>query len=49
MSGTERPRALEASGGVCPLVLRLVRDAVGGVVDSITPAGQRWGSPSHGG
>jgi hypothetical protein len=42
--GPKSPRAPEASGGVCLLMSRPMRDPVGGVVDSTTPAGQRWGA-----
>jgi hypothetical protein len=45
MSGPGSPRALEASGGVCLLMSHSMRNPVGGVVDSATPAGQRWRAP----
>jgi hypothetical protein len=39
------PRAPGASGGVCLLVSRPVRDPVGGTVDRVALAGQHWGAP----
>jgi hypothetical protein len=43
--GPRSPRAPEASGGVCLLASRSMRDLVGGVVDRAAPAGQRRGAP----